>query len=115
MAFLLCIKNHVEKMDKRVLKTFRNALLLMIAVFSVLVGSIYASGRDLAIIREDYIFLEKERHSTQIEIFEIPYPYFFSGGDWAFGKYYYYDQPGDIQFSIIDHYLWLGHNYGELQ
>ena len=60
--------------------------------------------------QDNYITSEMEKGATEIEICSIPYKRVCHDYDWAYGRYYYYDEWNDISFKKVDCNYWVNNH-----
>ena len=83
-------------------------------VFSLLLS--FYNIRWLDQIRTSYIEQQVSDNASEIDIFEIPYDYVYSGsGPFMYGRRYYRREWGDIAFHVQDFDTWMVNNYPSLQ
>lgn len=109
-ALLLCLARfacHIKEPNTQYVKK----MLCSIACILVLIlGLVFLNCRNMAQMRETHISQEMEKGATSIEIFAIPYDYIFWDTAWCYKYYYYYEEPGDIQFITTDFGIWRDHH-----
>ena len=61
-------------------------------------------------LRATHIRSEMEQGKSSISIFAIPYDYVHWGGMWSYYNGFYYENPGDIAFTLEDFSTWYKTN-----
>lgn len=81
-------------------------LLVSCLVLALCLGSTFVTIRTLDQTKHALIRQEMGNHSQEIEIFRFPQSYVHDSTDIMTGMYYYYEEPMDITFSVIDFDSW---------
>lgn len=81
-------------------------LLALCLVLALCLGSTFVTIHTLDQTKHALIRHEMDNHSQEIEIFRFPQSYVHDSTDIMTGMYYYYEEPMDITFSVIDFDSW---------
>ena len=105
-AILLCAAEAKQLLGEKPLAMAKKTLGITVCALAVILSVIFLSGREMAQIRQEHIDREMAAGATTIEIFEIPYEHFYWDSAWSFSKYYYHQEPGDVEFVTFDFDVW---------
>lgn len=102
MGVLLCATEILEKCSEVAQKRVLSGCVSASIVLAVMIGIIFAHSWKMNEIREQHILSRMEAGDRVIDIFAIPYDYVFWDGGWEYPYHYYYEEPGDIEFHILN-------------
>lgn len=99
-------QSFVSSMSHKARTVAGKALLALCLVLALCLGSTFVTIHTLDQTKHALIRQEIGNHSQEIEIFRFPQSYVHDSTDIMTGMYYYYDEPMDITFSVIDFDSW---------
>lgn len=96
----------LEKREKPVAAIFLSCVLAVCVMSSIM----FLEVKMISDAQDNYITSEMEKGATEIEICSIPYKRVCHDYDWAYGRYYCYDEWNDISFKKVDCNYWVNNH-----